>query len=64
MVKCLILYTGTHVQIMCFLIALSDLYNFYSDVVPKVMEGDTDLLSSLVDDHISGTRTFCNLRSR
>lgn len=39
-------------------------YEHYSLCVPRVMEGDIELLDKLLTDHISGERELNNLRSR
>ncbi|XP_060562776.1 uncharacterized protein LOC132722318 isoform X2 [Ruditapes philippinarum] len=43
---------------------LMELYDFYSDCVPKIMGGDMNLLDQVVADHASGAQEFCCLRSR
>ncbi|XP_064635397.1 uncharacterized protein LOC135492725 [Lineus longissimus] len=43
---------------------LTSVYEHYTQVVPKVMEGDTELLAKLVRDHVLGVQEFSNLRSR
>ena len=39
-------------------------YKHYSSVVPQIIDGDEDLLASLVRDHMDGVRPLNNLRSR
>ncbi|KAL4225169.1 hypothetical protein ACF0H5_015861 [Mactra antiquata] len=41
-----------------------DLYDYYSDVVPKIMAGNMKLLDQVIDNHKSGEKEFCCLRSR
>lgn len=48
---------------MCVLF-VSDLYDYYSDIVPKVMNGDMQLLDKVIADHNSGLHEFCCLRTR
>ncbi|KAH3877689.1 uncharacterized protein LOC127872130 isoform X2 [Dreissena polymorpha] len=43
---------------------LMDLYEHYSDIVPRIMNGDMKLLDQVIADHAAGLREFCCLRSR
>lgn len=43
---------------------LIELYEHYSAIVPKIMNGDMDLLDNTLVDHSRGIREFCCLRSR
>ncbi|KAK7491465.1 hypothetical protein BaRGS_00017294 [Batillaria attramentaria] len=43
---------------------LVDLYEHYSTIVPKIMNGDYDVLEEAIKNHVSGKREFCCLRSR
>ncbi|KAL8614249.1 hypothetical protein ACOMHN_026466 [Nucella lapillus] len=43
---------------------LIGLYDHYSSVVPKIMNGDYETLEDCVKNHISGQQEFCCLRSR
>ena len=48
----------------CVCMLISGAYEHYSAVVPQIMEGDTDLLENLVNQHASHIMEFNNLRSR
>ena len=41
-----------------------DIYDYYSHIVPRIMNGDMELLDQVLADHISKKREFCCLRSR
>ena len=41
-----------------------DIYDYYSEIVPRIMNGDMALLDQVIADHISKKREFCCLRSR
>ncbi|XP_076450581.1 uncharacterized protein LOC143286742 [Babylonia areolata] len=43
---------------------LVDLYEHYSAIVPKIMNGDYEALEESVKNHLSGKQEFCCLRSR
>ncbi|XP_077994506.1 uncharacterized protein LOC144448226 [Glandiceps talaboti] len=43
---------------------LIEYYDHLTKYVPKLMDGNTDLLKLLVEDHVTGLRTFASLRSR
>ncbi|XP_013397902.1 uncharacterized protein LOC106164510 [Lingula anatina] len=43
---------------------LIEAYEHYSDVVPKIMAGDLEVLEEVVKDHITGVRQLNSLRSR
>jgi len=42
----------------------TDLYDHYSFIVPKIMNGNMALLDQAIAEHISGKHEFCCLRSR
>ena len=41
-----------------------DIYDYYSSIVPPIMNGDMELLDRVIADHVNKTREFCCLRSR
>ncbi|XP_052800681.1 uncharacterized protein LOC128231667 isoform X2 [Mya arenaria] len=43
---------------------LMNLYEHYSNIVPKIMNGDMALLDRVIAKHASGQQEFCCLRSR
>ncbi|KAI0208354.1 hypothetical protein LSAT2_006968 [Lamellibrachia satsuma] len=43
---------------------LISVYEMYSTWVPRVIEGDTELLTKLIEDHASGMKRFNDLQSR
>ncbi|CAC5404439.1 unnamed protein product [Mytilus coruscus] len=43
---------------------LIELYEHYSNIVPKIMSGDMDLLDRSLSDHSRGYKEYCCLRSR
>nr|XP_006813042.1 PREDICTED: ankyrin-3-like [Saccoglossus kowalevskii] len=43
---------------------LLEYYEHLTDVVPKLMDGDVELLKCLVEYHVTGIRQFSSLRSR
>ncbi|CAG2255852.1 unnamed protein product [Mytilus edulis] len=43
---------------------LIELYEHYSNIVPKIMSGDMDLLDRTLSDHSRGYKEYCCLRSR
>ncbi|KAI8781208.1 hypothetical protein BgiBS90_018559 [Biomphalaria glabrata] len=43
---------------------LADLYDFYSSIVPVIMKGNEEFMEDVIQDHLTGQRTFCSLRSR
>lgn len=47
-----------------YILPVSGLYDYYSEVVPKVMNGDMKLLDRAIADHSNGLHEFCCLRSR
>ncbi|KAH9518688.1 hypothetical protein Btru_005988 [Bulinus truncatus] len=47
-----------------FQIFLTDLYEYYSSIVPKIMMGDEEFMTEIIKNHETGCKTFCSLRSR
>ncbi|KAH9518692.1 hypothetical protein Btru_005995 [Bulinus truncatus] len=47
-----------------FQIFLTDLYEYYSSIVPKIMMGDEEFMTEIIKNHETGYKTFCSLRSR
>lgn len=43
---------------------LEALYERFAELVPKIMDGDTEALKQVVKEHISGEHPLCTLRSR
>ncbi|XP_060080381.1 uncharacterized protein LOC132559772 [Ylistrum balloti] len=43
---------------------LIELYGHYSEIVPKIMEGDKALLDDVIHKHAIKQKQFCSLRSR
>lgn len=43
---------------------LAALYEHYLDIVPKIMNGDYEVLANALKDHATGINAFCSLRSR
>lgn len=43
---------------------ISELYEYYSVIVPKIMAGDMKLMNRVIKDHATGVKELCCLRSR
>lgn len=43
---------------------ISELYEYYSVIVPKIMSGDMKLMDRVIKDHSTGVKELCCLRSR
>ncbi|KAK3101728.1 hypothetical protein FSP39_005894 [Pinctada imbricata] len=43
---------------------LIELYEYYSQIVPRIMGGDLKLMDRVIRDHATGKKEFCCLRSR
>lgn len=43
---------------------ISELYEYYSVIVPKIMSGDMKLMDRVIKDHSTGIKELCCLRSR
>lgn len=43
---------------------LTDIHEWFSTLVPKIIDGDKEALKLIVKEHISGKHLLCTLRSR
>jgi len=43
---------------------VTEMYEHYSTIVPRIMEGDMDMLDTAIHEHKTGERRFCSLKSR
>lgn len=43
---------------------LIDIYRRYSTIVPQIMIGNSEALNQVFEDHVSGKKRLCSLRSR